>query len=42
MNLMRESVQAALTLIKNRAISTADLGEFPARRANHSLAQNPV
>jgi hypothetical protein len=27
MNLMRASVQAPLTLVKNRAISTADLGE---------------
>jgi hypothetical protein len=42
MNLMRASVQAPLTLVKNRAISTADLGEFPARRANHLACGNPV
>jgi hypothetical protein len=37
---MCESVQAALTLVKSH--STADQGEFPARRANHLRALNPV
>jgi hypothetical protein len=39
---MCESVQVALTLLKSIAISTADLGEFRARRANHLRALNPV